>query len=174
MPLSINEFKTQIKENLPTSFYEVNISPPVGGGEQLKIRTESVALPGISFLSVDNFSPFGNGKIYNVPYRYNPQEVSMSHFIDDKADLYKLFRDWSNLIVDLDGVNKYGAKYMLNGGYAVDASVTAYNRRQDKAKTIKFYELFPINVDQVQLSWGQYDEVAKLNVSYRFTSFTVE
>lgn len=176
MPFSISEFKSLIGENLPSSFYEVFMSPPVGGGEQIVFRTESVSLPGVAFMSVDNFSPYGNGKLYNIPYRYNPQEVEMVHFLDDKADLYKIFRDWANKIIDLNGDSKYGAKYMTpeGGGYCIDATVVCYNRQKQKAKEIIFYELYPININPVQMGWGSADDIAKLSVSYRFTHFDIK
>jgi len=176
MALSIDQFKTRIRENLPASQYEVIVAPPVGGTELIQVRTESIALPGVSVLSVDNFSPYGNGIMYNIPYRYNPQEVTMTHLVDSEGDLYKTFRAWMNQVVDLDGTNKFGAKFLSpgGGGYSVDADVNVFNREQKQVLKIKFIEMFPINVDSMQLGWGQNDEIAKLSVTYRFTRFEIK
>jgi hypothetical protein len=175
MPLSIDAWKGGIKDSLPSTHYEVIINPPVGGGTELQLRTESASMPGVSFLSVDNFSPYGNGLMYNIPYRYNPQEVTMIHTIDEKADVYKTFREWGNKVVDLDGNSKFGAKYMEpgGGGYVVDFTLVVYNRMKEIAKQVVFIEAFPINIEPVQMSWGQHDEIAKISVSYRFTRFIV-
>lgn len=171
MPFSIPAWKGSIKDSLPASMYEVLVSPPGGDGTEIRLRAETVNAPGIAFLSVDNYSPYGNGLIYNIPYKYNPQEVSMTHTVDEKANIYKTFREWGNKIVDLDGNAKFGAKYLKD--YAVDMDLNIYNRQYKKAKTIKFIEAFPIVIEPMQLSWGQHDDVARFSVSYRFTRFEV-
>jgi hypothetical protein len=99
----------------------------------------------------------------------------MIHTIDEKADVYKTFREWGNKVVDLDGNSKFGAKYMEpgGGGYVVDFTLVVYNRMKEIAKQVVFIEAFPINIEPVQMSWGQHDEIAKISVSYRFTRFIV-
>lgn len=177
MSIKLNEWKTRAKDTLASHSFLVFINPPnnMSAGEELQVRTEAISLPGVAFLSVDNFSPYGNGKVYNIPYRYNPQEVSMTHVMDGKADLYKVFRDWSNRIVDLDGTQKYGAKYMkpAGGGYSIDISALVYDRTGKLIKIVKFIEAFPVLVEPIQLNWAQNDEIMKLNVQYRFTRFEI-
>ena len=95
----------------------------------------------------------------------------MTHTVDEKAEIYKTFREWANKIVDLDGDALYGAKYLKD--YAVDMDLKIYNQQNKLAKEIKFIEAFPINVEPMQLSWGQHDEIARFSVSYRFTRFKV-
>lgn len=172
MAIKLNEWKSRLQDTLPSHSFMVNIAPPVGGTEDLQLRTEAINLPGVGYAAVDNFSPYGNGKMYNIPYKYMPQEISMSHFLDEKADLYAIYRAWSNEIVDLDGDSKYGAKYL--SGYSVDMNVFVYNRKGELAKEIKFIEAFPIVVEPISLNWAQTDDIAKLNVSYRFTRFEVK
>ena len=171
MPFSIPSWKGRVKDSLPANRYELLVSPPAGGGEEILVRAETVSAPGISFLSVDNYSPYGNGLMYNIPYRYNPQEVSMTHTVDDKAEIYRSFRQWGNEIVDLDGSAKYGAKYLKD--YVVDMNLTIYNQQNKLAKMIQFIEAFPIVVEPMQLGWGQHDEIARFSVSYRFTRFKI-
>lgn len=177
MAIKLNEWKTRAKDTIATHSFLVFMNPPgnPNAGEELQVRTEAINLPGMAFLSVDNFSPYGNGKTYSIPYRYQPQEVSMTHLVDGKADLYKTFRDWSNKIVDLDGNNSYGAKYMKpgGGGYSIDMSTLIYDHKGKLVKSVKFIEAFPVVVEPVQMNWGQSDEVMKLNVQYRFTRFEV-
>lgn len=175
MAFNVDTWRSAVKDSLPATHYELNVNPPVGGGEELTIRTETASMPGIAFMSVDNFSPYGNGLTYNIPYRYNPQEVSMTHTIDENAAVYQTFRDWCNEIVDLDGSGKFGAKFLSpgGGGYSVDMTLTVYNRKDGPVKTIKFIEAFPLTAEPVSLGWGNHDEIAKMNVSYRFTRFEV-
>jgi len=171
MPFSIDSWKGQTKDNMPASMYELYCTPPVGGGEEIRIRTESASMPGVAFMSVDNFSPYGNGLMYNIPYKYNPQEVTMMHTIDEKANIYQTYRDWANEVVDLDGADLYSAKFLKD--YVVDMTLSVYNRKLEPVKDIKYIEAFPIVVEPVQLGWGQHDEIAKFSVQYRFTRFEV-
>ena len=172
MPFSIDGWKGQMKESLPASMYELAVSPPSGGSDLIRVRTESVSAPGISFLSVDNYPYAGTGIALNIPYRYNPQEVNMIHTIDDDGELYRVFREWGNKIVDLDGGEKYAAYYLKD--YAVDMTLTMFKRNaEDMAKMVIFTEAFPMSIEPIQLSWGQHDEIARLSVSYRFTKFEV-
>ena len=170
MAFNVDSWKSQVKDSLPASQYELVVSPPGGGGEEILIRTETASMPGVAFMSVDNFSPYGNGLVYNIPYKYNPQEVTMMHTIDENANLYAAYREWANQIVDLD-VAPFSAKYLMD--YSVDMQLLVYNRTGALAKTIKFIEAFPIVVEPVQLGWGQNDEIAKISASYRFTRFEV-
>jgi hypothetical protein len=174
MPLTLSSWKsTASGRNLPANKYEVIINSPVGGQDFLNLRTENIILPGVGTMAVDNYSPYGNGLMYNIPYRYNPQEITMVHVIDDQGALYQVFREWMNTVVDLDGPGKFGAKYLLDD-YAVDGSIKVYNDFVDKpVMEIKLKELFPLNIDSVSMGWGQNDETAKLSVSYRFTRFEI-
>ena len=170
MVLDINQFKTRIGDNLPTSFYEVTMAPPVGGGDLINLRTESITAPGVAFFAVDNYSPHGNGLTYSIPYRYNPQEITMVHTIDEDGDIYDLFRQWAKEIVDLDGTAQYSAKYFDN--YTCDAQIEIYNRQRQKTNTINLIDMYPTVIEPVQLGWGQFDEIAKLSVTYRFLRYT--
>lgn len=177
MALKLNEWKEQTAvSTLPLHSFEVivNPPPPVNGGEELRIRTEAASMPGIAFMSVDNFAPHGNGKMYNIPYRYLPQEIAMTHVIDSNALTYQLLYEWAGMITDQQGFQKYGAKYMLGAeGYAVDMNIDVYNRAHEKVKSIKLIEAFPLVIEPVSMNWNTTDDFARLQVSYRFTRFEV-
>lgn len=172
MPLDINQFKSTIGDNLPSSHYEVSISPPVGGSEIIRLRTESITMPGIAFFSVDNYSPYSNGLTYNIPYRYNPQEIIMTHTVDEDGDIINLFRAWAEKIVELNEGSKFGAKYFDE--YVCDCTIKIFNRQNQNTNNIKILKMFPLVVEPITLGWGQTDEIAKLNVTYRFVSFQPE
>jgi len=170
MAFAVDSWKAQVKDSLPTTLYEVTINPPVGGGTEITLRTEAVSTPGLSWLSVDNYSPHGNGLLYNIPYRYNPQEVTMTHTVDEKAEIYKTFRDWGAKIVNLDK-EPFAAYYF--DSYTINFDLKLYNRKKETAKTVKFIDAYPATVEPISLGWGQYDEIAKFTVSYRFLRFEV-
>jgi len=171
MAFNVQAFKSFTGDHLPATHYEVLMRPPTGGGNEISLRTESISVPGTAYLSVDNYAPYGSGKLYNIPYRYNPQEIQMVHNIDKDANIIGIFRRWANLTVDLDGNAKYGAYYYEQYAQS-DGDIKVYNR-QSLVKTITLEKPFPINIEPIQMGWGQNDEIAKLAVSYRFTAYKV-
>lgn len=178
MAFNVNEFKSEVvgaSKFLRPSYFDVLIIPPIGGPSgprELLLRTESVALPGGSFMSIDNYRPYASGKNYTIPYATNVQEVSMTHTIDDKADVYQTLYKWMDYIVDFDGDRKYTAEYYDN--YVTDIWITAYDMNGAIAKTIVLYQAYPISMDQPQMSWGTTDEITRLNVQYKFSDYNVE
>ncbi len=169
--LNISQFKNRIGDNLPTSHYLVKMVAPTtfGFSEQITLRTETVNVPGASFFSVDNYSPFGNGLTYSIPYRYNPQEITMTHFLDENGEMYANFRAWASQIVDINGDNFYSAHYY--DIYVCDIDIDIYNRQKKLTNTVKLIDAYPTVIEPVNLNWGTTDEIAKLNVSYRFLRY---
>jgi hypothetical protein len=168
MSFNVDNWKSKVKENLPASMYAVAIYNSPVSYEDILIRAESVTAPGISWMSVDNYSPYGNGKMYNIPYRFNPQEITVIHTVDDKGNLLKQFKDWADKIVDMPDM-KMGAKYYNN--YIAEMDIYVYNRRGETVKTYNLQEVFPMSVEPLNLSWGSSDELARFSVSYKYTKF---
>jgi len=177
MAFSIQDMKDTINTDgyLHAANYEVIVIPPaaVGGGELLRIRAESVSLPGVSFASVDGYKAYGTGKTYSVPHTFTPAAVAVNHLIDNSGEVLKILNDWSNKIVDFRGAGdgRYTASYFST--YVVDADIVLYGSDQQIVKTIKLYDMYPSTVDQVQMSWGSSDELAKVSVQYQFVDYTI-
>jgi len=190
--LSIEDFKGKIsKGNYHKPWaYEVFITNPgaayrssdrtADGPYDLRFRTEQVSLPGASFMSVDNHKPYGTGKIYNIPYVFNPQEISMTHVIDDNVEMLKALFRWMDNIADLTGVvNTSGSKAKPGGAYYFDdykCQMSIYIKNPatlETVQTVKLVDVYPISLDQTQLGWGTNDERTKINVSYRYVNWTM-
>jgi len=175
MSFSLQGWKSATKEKgfLRSHSYEVTVSPPSGGdGRQIKLRTESVSLPGASFLSADNYRPYGSGKNYDIPYSYNTSEITCVHTLDKNGDIYKIFFEWANLISDIKGNKKFAASYFDE--YTTPMTIDVYgNDYTDKVKTIELYNVYPKSVDQLQMSWDTTDDIARLSVSYYYLYYTV-
>lgn len=174
MPFSVADFKsnTLTQGMIRPSHYEVNIQPPVGDGQLYTFRAESVSMPGAAFLAVDNYKPYGSGKLYTIPYAFNPQEINITLTVDGNAEVIQMMYDWANKIVDIDGQKKYSA-YYLNTYVASMFEIKVFSQDGTKKKTYRLREAFPTTVDQMQMSWGTSDDTAKLSASYKFTEYTV-
>ena len=170
MSFNVDTWRSKVKENLPASTYEVAIYGSPVSYQELRIRAESVTTPGISWLSVDNYSPYGNGKMYNIPYRFNPQEITVTHTVDDQGNLLKQFKDWADKIVEMPE-DQMGARYYDE--YVATMDIYVYNRQVKTAKTYALEEVYPTSVEPLNLSWGSHDEIARFAVSYRFTKFRI-
>jgi len=187
MAFNLNNFKSDINDQgvLKQNSYDVYIGMPlipVGNGSidssrKLKIRTESAAIPGSSFSSVDNYRPYGFGKTYNIPYSYIPQEISCTHLVDRDGDMYKIITDWMNNIVDYQGRretvggNHYSAYYLDE--YKGSMSIYVYSPIGDLVKRVELKEVYPISLDQIQMSWSASNEIVRINVNYRYTHYEV-
>lgn len=173
MAFNVSNFKAQrVSQGFQRAHsYEMIIAPPVGGGELLVLSTESVNLPGAAFLSADNYKPFGAGRSYSIPYAFNPTEIAVQHLIDKDSDVYQTFVDWSNSIVDFQGDVNYTAYYLSD--FAVDAQIKVYDQQGNTVKTVQLFEVFPLSVDQVSMSWNTPDAIATVSVNYKFTDYKV-
>lgn len=174
MAFSISDFKAQRTSQgfQRNHTYEMFITPPVGGGELLVLSTETINLPGAAFLSADNYKPFGAGRAYSIPYAFNPTEISANHLVDQNSDIYKIFTDWSNSIVDFQGDVSYTAYYLSD--FAVDAQIKVYDTQGNTVRTIQLFEVFPLSFDQVAMSWSNSDQLTNLSVNYKFTDYKVD
>jgi len=192
MSLSISDFKGRVKRDLyhrPWA-YEVRITNPGkayrssdrtdGQPYDLRLRTENVSLPGASFMSVDNHKPFGTGQIYNIPYIFNPQEISMTHVLDKDGEMLKALFRWMDNIADISGVvntsggtGKPGGAYYFND-YVCQMEILMKDPYSlETVQTIKLIDTYPISLDQTQMSWNSNDETTKITVSYRYVNWTM-
>lgn len=160
------------KGHLRPHSYSMTVNPPVGNGLEIFLRTESVTLPGASFLSADNYRPYGSGKNYDIPYSYNSAEISCVHTVDKNADVYRTFFEWANMISDIKGNKNFAASYFDE--YTVDMHIDVYGRdHTDKVKTINIFSAYPKSIDQIQMSWATTDDIVRLGVSYYYLYYTV-
>lgn len=179
MSFNLATWKSETDTFLRPSRFEIFVTPPniTGAREEIRIRAESVSMPGVAFLSADNIRPYGFGKIYSVPYGYNPTEINVTHTVSEDAEIIDIYNQWTNRIVDYSSgtgnmAGSYSANYLKN--YAVPMEIRIYKADGTPSKKVKLQQAFPSAVDQVQLSWGSNDDVVRLNVTYRYTNYTIE
>jgi hypothetical protein len=174
MSFSLDQWKSSTKKGfLKPTQYEVTVNPPTGGGRELRLLTESITSPGISFLTADGHRPYGSGKTYDIAYSYNTSEISCTHLIDKDGDAYKILYEWANLVSNINGDKNWHASYFDE--YAkndMEISIFGYDFT-DLVKTVKLYNAYPKSVDPIQLSWGDADNIARVSVTYYYLYFTI-
>lgn len=173
MTFIVSNFKSRVRDWLRPYTYNVVINPPVGGGRELELRTEQISLPGMSFMASEGHKPYGNGLMLTIPHSINTQEIACVHNIDGDADVIQTFYDWANLIVNVNGDEKFSANYY--DVYArADMIINIFDLQGRRVKRYKLNRVYPLSYDQIQMAWESSGEVAKLNVTYRFQNFEVQ
>jgi hypothetical protein len=176
MAFSLDQWKGSVSQKdflRPTNF-ELTLVPPFGDFRELRLRTESVTAPGIAFLSADNYRPYGNGLNLDIPYSMNITEMTCTHLVDSRGDLYRDMFEWANLISNIKGDKKFSANYFKDYVSPGDARLVLYARDHATAtKVIIIKDVYPKSIDQMQLSWATTDEIVRLNVTYFFSHYRV-
>jgi hypothetical protein len=174
MSFSIEAFKKNgtAKGSIKPSSYECAIFGGTFTGNMHEFRIEALSLPGAAFASIDNYKPYGTGLVYTIPYSYNPQEITLTFTLDEEGEIIQNINDWINKIVDIKGDNLFYPAYYEE--YAI-GTIEIYVFKPDGtlSKTYKLNDCFPIAVDQMQMSWATTDDLARLNVTFRYLNYTI-
>jgi hypothetical protein len=173
MAFNLNSWKylTKSKGYLRPWSYEIFVTPPVSPDAlEIRLRTESITLPGAAFLSADNYRPYATGLNFDIPYAMNISDITCTHMIDGNADIVKTFYEWASLVSDMKGESgKFSANYFKE--YVVDMTIKVYTESKELAKTYTVYNVYPKAIDQLSMSWTTTDDVVRLGVTYFFTHY---
>ena len=197
-PFSIEKFRTEISEGgvMPINSFILLLDstdlPSVSEGlgkaftnRMIMMRCDTASIPGIN-LMVQDVTKFGYGPISRMPHaaQYNTMNVS---FIDDSlGTIHKFFTEWMNLIVRhrSKGGREMRSKddsgmYAYNVGYKEDyaipqLSLLVVDRSLNNVIQCVLYDVFPIILNDVGLSWSSQDEVSRLNITLTFTDLDLD
>lgn len=172
MAFNIQNFKSNIDEFLRPFTYEVNIKPP-GATTELQLHTESISLPGVSFAEVDGHKPYGNGLAISIPHTKTVQEITCVHTVDKGAKVLQTFFNWANQTVNISGNRKFSA-YYYNDYTVPQFTIEVYDLSNKRVKTYVIRKAYCSSYDQLQMSWGDSGEIARLSATYKFESFEVK
>lgn len=175
MSFNLSRFRAQVKDWLRPYSYEVIIQPPGAssvGGRQITLRTEAVTLPGGTFMTVDNFKPYGSGLVLNIPYAQNVQEITCTHTVDSKGEMFQRFYDWMDSIADVNDDRNFTAGYYYD--YVRTMQILLYDLKGRRVREYELLEAFPMAVSQTPMSWASAQEVTKIEVTYRYRNHVIK
>lgn len=170
MTFVVSNFKSRVRDWMRPYTYNVIVNPPSGGGREIELRTEEVALPGSSFASIDNHKPYGNGLMLTIPHTTTIQEIACVHTVDGDGEILQRFYDWANSIVNKDGDQKFSANYLDT--YTRPMTINIFDLDGRRVKRYNLNDAYPLSYDQIQMTWSG-TETVKLAVNYRFRNYTV-
>lgn len=194
MTIDLNKFKSQIfdKGVLRTQYFDVAINIPnylksegITVRDVINVRCEATALPGIDLIDGYNGPRYGYGPQEYIPYNVGYRPINFTFIIDEGSIVQTFFLRWMNSIVNFnnkDGNNLSGTvnhagtvfgtyEVGFKDDYSTNIDITVYKTSGEVASTVKLYRAFPISISDIQLAWGDNDQIAKLVVPITFKDF---
>lgn len=180
-PFRNGDGNDQYRENFPlTSFVRDKRNT-------LLLRCENVVLPTPALLEEENIRRYGYGPVEKVPYGVQFSDLSITWLVDKNSEIIDFMHQWLNTIVMHDSPNRFlqrGGASTRTGldGYAPfevgykDAytnpivRVYVYNREQQTVTEYEMYDVFPMNIQSMNLSWADENQLQKLTVTFAYTN----
>lgn len=177
-------FRVGFDENAPLTKFITNKR------NTLILRCENVVLPTSSLLEEENIRRYGYGPVEKVPYGVQFSDVTMTWLVDKNSELIDFFNQWMNTIVMHDspytimgsdeavkrpGLGLYSP---FEIGYK-DAytnpvvRISVYNKQNETTTTYEMYDVFPMNIQAMNLSWADENELQKLTVTFAYINMRV-
>ena len=197
MPIgfNVNQFKGAVNQNdiLRTNNFRMEFQTPRGMiGHQTHYNTlrfmeywcEISAQPGINFLTTDA-RKYAFGPMQKRPYVTSFNDLSVTFYDDGYGDNWRFFDDWNRLInnstlskdeniIDESDRNNAQAESMYpyelsyRDDYITDVMLKVYDNEGTVIKTIKFREMYPLNIADSPLSWADNNSLLRFTVNLTF------
>lgn len=161
----MNSFRSQIANIgvARTNLFDVQITAP-----KMLLPNKSQAAPMISFfaegaslpgrtIQTQEFQRFTYGPNEKVPYSMQYGDYTIQFIGDGRGIIYSYFYDWMQGIVKGDALTtRYDNSYEVGfrEDYSSTIRVRTYNEQSDTVLESLLMEAFPIQVPDVNLSWG--------------------
>lgn len=175
---------TATRENGPLTDFVTNKR------NTLMMRCENVVLPTPSLLEEENIRRYGYGPVEKVPYGVQFSDVTMTWIVDKNSEIVDFFHQWMNTIIHHDSPNTLMARNAdtrlglqeynpFEVGYKDSYAnpivrIYVYNRQNQTTTTYEMYDVFPMNIQAMNLSWADENQVQKLTVTFAYINMRVQ
>jgi len=186
--VTFSPFRIGFPENAPLTNFVTNKR------NILVMRCENVVLPTPSLLEEENIRRYGYGPVEKIPYGVQFSDVSMTWLVDKRAEIIDFMHQWMNTIVMHDSPNtnmlkSYDPEKSRDGvfysyspfdvgykdGYANPVvRIYVYNRQNETVTEYEMYDVFPMNIQSMNLGWADENQVQKLTVNFAYTNMRVK
>lgn len=155
----------------------------------LMMRCENVVLPTPSLLEEENIRRYGYGPVEKIPYGVQFSDVTITWLVDKNSELIDFMHQWMNTIVMHDAPNTVMTPGSSRNGLENYAPfevgykdsyanpivrIYVYNRQQQVVTEYEMYDVFPMNIQSMNLSWADENQVQKLTVTFAYTNMKVK
>lgn len=187
MAFNIDTFRAEVtgRGTIQTNKFEVLIPLPKSLGatnvytsQMLTMRAENVKFPGVN-LDLTSVNRYGYGPRQRMPFNVNFNDNSITFIEDEQNTVSKLFYLWMNSIFDYTGIDDLSMSsipsYFLRykNEYATDISIYVYDNIGNLSCTAVMKEAYPTNLGDVNLSWGETNNLFRVNVGFTFKEWYI-
>jgi len=173
----------RVKENAPLTNFVTNKR------NSLVMRCENIVLPTASLLEEENIRRYGYGPVEKVPYGVQFSDVTMTWVVDKNSEIIDFFHQWMNTIVMHDSPNSLMSRGFTRPGlqnynpfevgykdsYANPiVRIYVYNRQNETTTEYEMYDVFPMNIQAMNLGWADENQVQKLTVTFAYVNMRVQ
>lgn len=171
-----NKFLVRIP--MPRGMLQSNASARLQSTSRfIELWCESTNIPGVS-LSTNEIRRYGYGNVEKKPYVSINNDVNFSFLSDGDGEIWSFFQQWIRMIVNYDmrngidpptkngvlpGQNPWELAYKYE--YVSDVEVIVFNEQGNDVLTVVLREAYPTFVGDVQLNWGDTNNIARIPVT---------
>ena len=173
MPFNINDFQANLKDGFAfTDHFECEVHSPYGLDRDMHFKVISTNLPGKSAQTTDYKF---HGPLRKVPYSYINNELTLTVLCSPDYRERDYFLEWLDLAVGDTRVNdKWFAgaykKVSYYNEYIGRILIKNYDKMGRKVRETTFEECFPLNVNEIQLSWAD-SAIGQFTVGLQYYAF---
>jgi len=172
---------------LKSSLFLARIAPPRTMSSTLSqdliMFCDNANLPSVQMAKMDDISRHGYGPSESMPYKPMFGDIQLGFLGDGSGMTHKFFQDWINSIVsfdmskgfssfDVSGKSPYEVEYKEN--YQGGLNICAYNEQQQNIIEIEVFEAYPVGIDDIQLNWGDNDNIMRMNIRFAYTYYNAK
>lgn len=132
-----------------------------------------VNLPGKNIITEDNI-PNGIGPVERFAHNAVNTDIETSIIGDARGHMIKLFRDWTEFIVQTDTNQEnlpgyYKTRY--KDSYVATLSIYVFNPQSYNIIKYEFQEVFPYVVGQTAMAWADQNDFMSFDVGFYYTNY---
>jgi hypothetical protein len=166
---SLDEFRATIagKDLARQNRFEVRITGPAGGDEQVNLLAESVSIPGQNIRSVPDDLRYGPARDHAQGVTYG--DISMTFICTPGMQEKVYFEEWQKRIVQL-GERDPGWNVNFYKDYVGEIQIDQLDRQNDMKYQVTIVEAWPktINAQEFTLSSNDSYQTVSVDFAYRY------
>ena len=164
MAFNISDFTGNFQEGARPNLFQVRI-PLID--QDLEFLAKATSLPGstIGVIEVPYF-----GRMVKLAGNRTFAEWEVTILNDEDFKVRNILEQRMATINGHESNTSDGQQTLST--YAIDGDVVQYSRDGNVIANYKFVNMFPINIDPIQLDWGTNDTIEEYNVTFAYQYFT--
>ena len=139
----------------------------------------AAAIPGVQIQTTD-INPYGYGAIERRPTSPYFNLMTLNFYLDVDSTVYRFFTRWINNVINFNDTaiatktsdDAFYNEVQYKSEYATTVNVYVYDPAGNNFLEVRLVDAFPVELGQVNLSWGNYNTLAVVPVRLSYTNWT--